>query len=49
MTPELKRLLFPLRAPRVISRMWQPVHAWCDGVRAFVAKIKEAKEYYKIL
>ena len=43
MTPQMKRLLFPLRAPRLLTLAWWPVHllnATVDGYfEAFFAAL----------
>lgn len=35
MTPEIKRLLYPLRAPRTLTLAWWPVHAWAAAVAGY--------------
>lgn len=35
MTPETKRLLFPLRAPRAISLAWWPVTVVCAAIDGY--------------
>lgn len=40
MTPEAKRLLFPLRAPRALTQLWQPVHSFCAAVSGYLEGLK---------
>jgi hypothetical protein len=44
MTPELKRLAFPLRAPRNLTLAWWPVHVFAAAIdgyhEAFLAVLR---------
>lgn len=35
MTPQMKRLAFPLRAPRTLTLAWWPLHAFAAAVDGY--------------